>query len=83
MPYLSENKFSPAEAGLLTALPRLSNLQTMQFRQMYRPFARLCDSHKKKLSNRAVGELLFFFKKISVVLKERVAVDAGVLQQFF
>lgn len=42
MPYLSENKFSPAEAGLLTALPRLSSLQTMQFRQMYRPFARLC-----------------------------------------
>lgn len=82
MPYLSENKFSPAEAGLLTALPRLSSLQTMQFRQMYRPFARLCGSHKK-LSNRAVGELLFFFKKISVVLKERVAVDAGVLQQFF
>ena len=54
----------------------------MQFRQMYRPFARLCDSHKKKLSNRAVGELLFL-EKDSVVLKERVAVDAGVLQQFF
>ena len=61
MPSLSENKFLPAEAGLLTALPsRLSGLQAMQFRQTYRPFARLCGSHKKKLSNRAVGELLFF-----------------------
>lgn len=82
MPYLSENKFSPAEAGLLTALPRLSNLQTMQFRQMYRPFARLCDSHKKS-SQTGRSESFCFLEKDSVVLKERVAVDAGVLQQFF
>ena len=59
MPYLSENKFSPAEAGLLTALPRLSNLQTGGRRAFV------------------------FLEKDSVVLKERVAVDAGVLQQFF
>lgn len=82
MPYLSENKFSPAEAWLLTALPRLSSLQTMQFRQMYRPFARLCGSHKKAL--KPGGRRAFvFLEKDSVVLKERVAVDAGVLQQFF
>ncbi len=83
MPYLSENKFSPAEAGLLTALPRLSNLQTMQFRQMYRPFARLCDSHKKKALKPGGRRAFVFLEKDSVVLKEHVAVDAGVLQQFF